>query len=242
MLPDIIVILIFICLCLAAYVFLRYSVVASKLAISSAADGVALGGKQAHARPTSRPSARVSPHLIIDTLNLAHWLRLQDSRSQSSRPLSTEEITSAIDTTAAQLKRRCAGTVVYVLKDQESRLNDAAVRAAYQAAAERNRVHIACAERTDWAQPAPATDNKAHATRGRDDFYMCLQASRYRCAVATEDRLRDFGELRAEVAPFHTVTFVYWRATPERDFIRPASPAYARLRRPCTIGFGALGL
>jgi hypothetical protein len=238
MIHDIIVILIFICLCLAAYVFLHYSVVVSKLAISTAADGVALGGKQARARP----SARASPHLIIDTLNLAHWLRSQNSRSQSSRPLSTDEITSAIDTTAAQLKRRCTGTVVYVLKDQESRLNNAAVRAAYQAAAERNRVHIACAERTDWPQLAPATDNKAHATRGRDDFYMCLQASRYRCAVATEDRLRDFSELRAEVPPFHTVTFVYWRATPERDFIRPASPAYARLRRPCTIGFGALGL
>ena len=224
---------------------------ASTLAVETAADALevaiddgiqALGGgklMKIPARSHARSHARSSPHLVVDTLNLAHWLR-----GKGAHPLSTKEITAAIDATAAKLKRRCCGTIVYVLKDQETLLNDAAVRAAYQAAAERNRVHIACAERTDWpAETQINTQGKiSHATRGRDDFYMCLQARRYRCPVATEDRLRDFGELRAEVAPFHTVTFVYWRATPERDFIRPASPAYARLQRPCTIGFKTLGL
>jgi len=207
-------------------------------------------------RQTTRPKKQTkSGHLIIDTLNLVHWLR---KSKQANAPVTTAEILLAIDRTAPQLRRRYSGTLVYVLKDQESQLNSSETRAQYQEAAERNRVHIACAERSDFAalgaRSASAQTNlqasaqanlqasaqASHSALGRDDFYMCLQADRYQCAVATCDRLRDFAEFRNKVAPFHTVTFVYWRATPERDFIRPASPAYARLRKPQTIEFSDL--
>jgi hypothetical protein len=185
--------------------------------------------------------------LIVDTLNLVHWLR---KNKQAGAPVTTAEIVLAIDKSAPQLRRRYSGAIVYVLKDQESQLNSAETRAQYQAAAERNRVHIACAERSDFAalsaQKASelaselASAQASHSALGRDDFYMCLQADRYRAAVATGDHLRDFAEFRDKVAPFHTVTFVYWRATPERDFIRPASPAYARLPKPRTVCFSEL--
>jgi len=191
-------------------------------------------------RQTTRPKKQTkSGHLIVDTLNLVHWLR---KSKQANAPVTTAEILLAIDGTASQLRRRYSGTLVYVLKDQESQLNSSETRAQYQEAAERNRVHVACAERSDFAAlGAQRVGERArHSALGRDDFYMCLQADRYQCAVATCDRLRDFAEFRDKVAPFHTVTFVYWRATPERDFIRPASPAYARLRKPLTIEFSDL--
>ena len=194
--------------------------------------------------PRRRVGLMPSAHLVVDTLNLAHWLR-RGGPGQGAAPLSAAEIVRAIDRTAAPLKKRFSGTLTYILKDQETVLNDAAVRAAYQAAAERNRVHIACAERSDFAAASnhsARSHAEPHSARGRDDFYMCLQARRYRCAVASEDRLRDFAEFRGEIAPFHTLTFVYWRATPERDFIRPASPAYAQLRRPRLLRFEDLGI
>jgi hypothetical protein len=210
------------------------------------ADAIAVGGGP-H-RQTTRPKRKLtSEHLVVDTLNLVHWLR---KNRQADAPVTTAEIVLAIDRTAPQLRRRYSGTLVYVLKDQESQLNSSEIRAQYQEAAERNRVHVACAERSDFAAlgaqragknvSALAGEQASHSALGRDDFYMCLQADRYQCAVATCDRLRDFAEFRDKVAPFHTVTFVYWRATPERDFIRPASPAYARLRKPLTIEFSDL--
>ena len=204
---------------------------------------VAAVGGAPHRQMTRPKRKTTSDHLVVDTLNLVHWLH---KCKQSHAPISTAEIVSAIDKSAPQLRRRYSGVIVYVLKDQESRLNSAEIRAQYQEAAERNRVHIACTERSDFAalgaQSASVQANlhAKHAALGRDDFYMCLQADRYRSAVATCDRLRDFAEFRAAIAPFHTVTFVYWRATPERDFIRPASPAYARLRKPHTIEFSDL--
>jgi len=202
----------------------------------------ALGGA---ARP---PLAK---NIVVDTLNLAHWLRANSSGAPSQKgPLTTAEITAAIERAAPALRRRFPGEIVFVLKDHNNTLNDGGVRAQYQAAAERARVRIVCAERyLPGAEPGTQTYSKNaknaishHSADGRDDFYMCLLARQLRCAVATEDRLRDFAEFRKEVKPFIVVTFAHWRALPARDFVRPDARAFAGLRRPRRIGFAELGI
>lgn len=184
-----------------------------------------------------RLPARESPHLVVDTLNLAHWL----SGGSETVRLSPERIAEAIDRTAPELRKRYQGRVMYVLKDRESRFSSDADREAYRLAAVRNRVYVCAAER--YADPPKGVDpSSAHSARGRDDFYMALLAWKWRCPVATEDRLRDFSQLRATIQPFHVYEWAYWREAPSRDFIRPEAPTYARVRKPRAIRFGALGL
>jgi hypothetical protein len=198
--------------------------------------GAARGG--ARGGGAARGAQAPSKNLVVDTLNLAHWLRAQSAVMHPVRPLDTAEIISAIGRGAVALRARFPGTLTFVLKDQDSALNDSATRAAYQAAAERYRVHIVCAEKYDLPLRASAT--QLHAASGRDDFYMCLLARKLRCCIATEDRLRDFAEFRKTVAPFISVSFAYWRALPSRDYIRPDAGAFARLRRPCLLRFSEI--
>ncbi len=187
----------------------------------------------------SPPDKAHSAHLIVDTLNLVHWLGLASAKPGAPGApggLTPEVIAEAIDRTAAALKARHPGRVVYVLKDRESTLNTDASRDVYRAAAERNGVYVVVAERYD-AAAAPrdgttAATRAEHSARGRDDFLTALLAARYRCAVLTEDRLRDFDRFRATIAPFHTLEYAFWRAAPAREYVRPDAAAYARLRKP----------
>jgi len=186
-------------------------------------------------RPRRTPDPAESPHLIVDTLNLAHWVHGEALR-EGRATLTPDLIAETVDRTAPTLKLRHPGTIVYVLKDRESRFNDEAARAVYKAAADRNRVWIAVAEQYP-DPPAGVKKTEEHSARGRDDFYIALLARRWRCAVLTEDRLRDFDRFRATIPPFHVYEFAFWRDLPHREFVRPDSPAYARLRKPRMVRY-----
>ncbi|MFA6166482.1 MAG: hypothetical protein WC700_07705 [Gemmatimonadaceae bacterium] len=177
-------------------------------------------------------------HVVVDTLNLAHWLQ----GPQSGQPrLTAEAIVDAVDRTAPALKLRWPGRVMYVLKDRETALNDEGVRARLAEAAKRNGVYIIVAER--YADPPSSAAAPAeHSSRGRDDFLMALLAHQWRCPVLTDDRLRDFDRFRATVSPFQYYEFAFWRELPAREFVRPDSPAHARLRRPRTLRYDSAGL
>jgi hypothetical protein len=180
------------------------------------------------ARPPRRgPDPARSPHLVVDTLNLTHWLR-------GPAALTPETIVETINEAAPTLKRRHPGNLIFVVKDRESQFNSDATRNLFKEAAERNKVTVAITERY-LDPPAGAKPSAEHSARGRDDFYTSVLAFRLRCAVLTADRLRDFEEFRATVRPFHTIEYAFWRAQPHREYIRPDSRAYARLRRPATI-------
>jgi hypothetical protein len=178
------------------------------------------------------PDYAKSPHLVVDTLNLAHWIR----GSEGGLAMSPAIIADTIDRTAPALRARHAGRVMYVLKDRESQFNDEAAREVYRQAAVRNRVYVLAAER--YPDPPKGVPPSAeHSARGRDDFFTALLARRWRCAVLTEDRLRDFDRFRATIQPFHVYEFAFWRAAPHREFIRPEAPAYARLARPRLVRY-----
>lgn len=219
LLAALLVLLVILCLILAA------------LCLSGPAGAVLGGASAAVTRGVRRRGAdpALSPHIVVDTLNLTHWLLRPDS-------LTPAVIVSAIDKTAPTLKLRHPGRVMYVLKDRESQFNDEAAREAYREAAVRNGIYVYVVERYP-DPPAGVKPSAEHSSRARDDFFTALLAFRWRCAVLTEDRLRDFDRFRATVSPFHVYEFAFWREQPHRDFIRPESPAYARLRRPKLVRY-----
>ena len=176
-------------------------------------------------------------HLVIDGLNLIHWLHERDNGR--ALKLDPAAVAAAIKRTAPVFRKSLRdryGLLIYVLKDRDGTLNDSSVRAAYQAAAEQYKVEITCVEQESVKQGGP----RSHASRGRDDFYTCLLAQHYRCAVASEDRMRDFAQFRAEVPPFRTVTFSPWRAIPATDYVRPSDWDYRRLKHPRMVRFEQL--
>ena len=184
----------------------------------------AVGGIEGRRHSGRRPSS--SSHLIIDTLNLSYWLH--------GLPPTPALIASTIDQSAPVLRAQYAGQVVYVLKDRDSRFIDEAARRIYQQAAGRNGVAVCIAERYS-DPPVGNKPSKEHSSRGRDDFYIAILAARYRCAVLTADTFRDFERFRATLSPFHVIEFSHWRDLPAREFIRPESLQYSRLRKPKTI-------
>lgn len=215
------------------------------LAAAAAVPEITGGGAPRRAARTAAILKR--PHAVVDTLNLVRWW--------GEPATTTESIIRVIDATAPALRRRFPGELWYVLKDRDSLLNTPEVRSRYQAAAERNSVRIAVAEKyadppragpADLGAGVPADSvelaRREHAERGRDDFYAALLAHRWRCPIITEDRLRDFDLFRSELDPFQVWQFSCARAQPERDFIRPRSAAYSRLPRPRRLGYEAAGL
>jgi hypothetical protein len=186
------------------------------------------------------PDYSKSPHIVVDTLNLTHWLHEQRRRQ---RPLDEKPLTltaaviaETVDRTAAILRARHGGRVMYVVKDRESQFSDDAAREVYKRAAERNGVYLLAAERYP-DPPKGVAASAEHSARGRDDFFEAVLAHRWRCAVLTEDRLLDFGRFRATVQPFHVYEFAFWRALPHREFVRPESAAYVRMKKPRVVRF-----
>ena len=207
------------------------------------------GSPRTRTHMRTRPQPGRPRHLVVDGLNLIHWLHARARGPHSPRAravdLGPAAVTAAIAETAPLFRKALRdpyGLLIYVIKDRDGTLNDSAVRAAYQAAAEKYRVEITSVEQDTEGIAAlcGTAAARSHAARGRDDFYTCLLAQRYRCPVASEDRLRDFEEFRAQVPPFRTVSFTRASALPANDYIRPSDSAYRRLKRPRMLRFEQL--
>lgn len=204
--------------------------------------GIAVATARTHTGGAdSRQSASArSPHVVVDTLNLAHWLGRGDG------PVSVAE---AVDSTAPTLRKKWPGRIMYVTKDRESSQptidSRAAQHAEYAAIAERNRVYLYSVEKYQDPPASSAETNAAiaaaeHTSRGRDDYYTAELARRWKCPVLTEDRMRDFDRFRTAIPPFQVWEFDFARTQPSRDFIRPSDAA--PLRRPRAVRFATAGL
>ena len=167
--------------------------------------------------------ANASDNVVVDTLNLTHWLaecapadtsrKAKKGRRQKLQ-VTQCDIVGAIERTAPILKDRFPGEVIYVVKDRDSVPNDERTRIIYAVAARRCGVSVHITERTGDARAAwqpDGSDKPTHQGGGRDDFYMGVLAWKYRCVVLTEDRMRDFQELKHEVDPFRVHTIDHWR-------------------------------
>lgn len=172
-------------------------------------------------------------HIVVDTLNLAHWIHGKALKSAGA--LNTARIIDTIDRTAPIVRVAYPGRVMYVVKDRESVLNDPDTRVAYADAATRNKVYINVVERYDLEA---AKQPESHSARGRDDLYMAMLARQWKCPVLTEDRFRDFDKFREDVGPFHVYEFAYWRALPAREYVRPS--ALRALKKPFAVRYAQL--
>ncbi len=231
---EFLVLFVVVCLVLAAMCLARGNLAnpmgAQQQGLSDALGHTVGGGRSPPGR-TRLASRRAPPaHLVVDTLNLTHWI----NPAGPSNPLTPDRIIEAIDATAPVLKQQYRDKVIYVLKDRDSRFDDAEVREKYGLAAQRNGVYVSVASKYR-EPPAGTKPSTEHSSLGRDDFYMALLAARNHCAVLTADKLRDFSRFRATIPPFYVVEYAYWRDAPEYEFVRPESTAYARLRRPPTV-------
>jgi hypothetical protein len=215
---NIVILLLIILIIILALLILKRNVVASLI----------FGGGTRVSR------AAESKHIIIDALNLTHWLK--SSLWHDDTSIQFCDIIRAIDETAPILCKKFTGQVMYVTKDRESVFNDLQIRAIYQNAARRNKVYVIVAERY-IDPPAGTKPSLAHSARGRDDFLMSLLAWELRSAVLTKDRLKDFNEFRSKIPPFHTLEFIWWKDQPNKNYINPNSPAYSKIIKPITFDF-----
>jgi hypothetical protein len=164
-----------------------------------------------------------SPHIVVDALNLA--------RGDGG------DLAAVVAATASPLRERWPGRVMYVTKDRDTARGGKNRHAEYAALAAEHRVYIYSVEQYEdppasSAEVAAAVAAAEHASRGRDDYYMAVLASRWKCPVLTADRLRDFAAFRTSIPPFQVYEFSFARALPERDFVRPGA---APVRRPRTL-------
>lgn len=203
--------------------------------VASTADLVAEFAPLVFAGKESAGKESASENVIIDTLNLVHWLR----RGARETPRITIcDIVSAIEETAPTLKERYPGRVVYVTKDREADVGAdvrAWLRGIYQGVSKRCGVYIHDVEKLP---DDVSSSTSPHSSLGRDDFYIAMMAKQYRCSVLSRDKYRDLDDMkRGELGRFHVYTYSPFKDTPERDFVNPSAPEFARMRRPRTIDY-----
>ena len=217
----------------------------------SAGGAPVLGGAAPPSYKQGRRPLRPYEGVVVDTLNLTHWLH-----RRSPRPLTPCLILGAIEEAAPRLRLATKGRIVFVLKDRETATapaEKARARALFLSAAQRLGVDICLVERSPAAQLAddeprrtsarnPASGKEsAHASLGRDDFYLLLLASRLGARVLSLDRFRDLPAMKAGgLPPFHTLMFRPGRPAPVRDYVQPAAPEFRRLRLSPSLPFEAL--
>jgi hypothetical protein len=192
------------------------------------------GGRVTTHAARSKQQTLSSKSIVVDTLNLAHWLKRKHA---PSRTLELRDIIAAIDQTAPLLRHRYTDRIIYVTKDRETRDGGAeSTRTLYKLAAHRNRVYIHLVERYEHLEK-PKKPEK-HATLGRDDFYLILIASRLNCPVLSRDRFRDLADMKSgHLAKFHVYSYTPLQPWPERNYVNPAAADFTRVRRPITVDY-----
>jgi hypothetical protein len=165
-----------------------------------------------------------SKHIVIDTLNLTHSLL-------RGKKINATQILRAITDTAPVLIEKYPGRVMYVIKDQTSIHLTPETRLRIKASAVLNKVYIYIAEQY-INPPSGVKISSSHSAGGRDDFFMAILASKWRCSILTDDKLKDFADFRSTIQPFYVVEYNYWQHTAKKEYIRPESVGYIRLQRP----------
>lgn len=167
-----------------------------------------------------------SSNIVVDTLNLVHWMH------GGKVDMSEDLIIETINYAAPILKSKYPGRVMFVTKDRNSS-GGKWDSSKMQKIAEKNGIYIYSVENYELP-PKGVEASSSHSASGRDDFYMAILARQYKCRVCTGDHFGDFNEFRATVQPFHVYEYAFWRAIPDRIFIKP-DPSWASLRKPYTM-------
>jgi hypothetical protein len=185
-----------------------------------------------------RKAALQSKNLVVDTLNLAHWLR----RRAPLKKVDLCDILSAIDESAPIIRKKYTGRIIYVTKDRESpetSVEKARSRALYQSAARRNGVYVDVVERlpTDIARSS-SSRRKPHSGLGRDDFYLIVKSWKLNCPVLSRDRFRDLSEMKGgHLEKFRVYSYSPFTSLPSHDYVNPTAVEFAHMGRPVTVDY-----
>jgi hypothetical protein len=64
---------------------------------------------------------------------------------------------------------------------------------------------------------------------------------KFNCPVLSLDRFRDLVDMKAgHLDKFHVYSYSPFKAYPERDYVNPTAPEYARMVRPLTVDFSSV--
>lgn len=171
-------------------------------------------------------------NLIIDTLNMVHWLK----RNEDAKIFICDVI-KAIDDTAPILKQHYSGRVMYIIKDRDNSADERETQlrhALYAQAVVRNKIFIYSVERL------PDDYNKktvTHSAKERDDFYIILLAHKLHCSVLSRDRYRDLADMKKDVNKFHVNIFSPLSPLLTHDYVNPNALEYKYLKRPQLIDY-----
>jgi len=173
-------------------------------------------------------------HVVIDSLNLTHYL------TDNKHKITISEINNTIDKTSIILRAKYPGQVMYVVKGQETKHIEKDDLLLFANTAKRNKVNIYVIERytnEQHTQHMQHTQHTQHVQLGRDDYYMGLLANRYNCPVLSEDHFRDWNKLKASLSPFYVYEYRYYRDYPTREYIKPI---VLNIPRPNHIKFSTI--
>lgn len=180
-----------------------------------------------------------SSNIIVDTLNLTHWLNRRDPKKK----INICDIISAINITAPLLKNEYTGRIIYVTKDRETQVEkdeSVSLRKIYQTAAHTNNVYINVVERLP-EEVREVKMNKSHASLGRDDFYLIMLAWNLHCPVLSRDRFHDLSDMKTgHLDKFHVYIYSPVKYLPERDYVNPAAAEFSRMQRPIIIDYSTV--
>ena len=183
------------------------------------------GGAAAKRKSRHAIAVENSKNIIVDTLNVTHWMYGK---------VSSTDIANTINKLTPLLAKIYKGDIMFVLKDQDNSFYSEEDHKLFKWLSDKNKITIYVAEK--YIDPPQSQNKKTdiHSAKGRDDFYMSVLAAKYKCAVVTEDAMKDFGKFCSNIQPFHVLIYRFWKDIPDKDYIRPEF-GYSNLRRPFRV-------
>nr|BBO53973.1 hypothetical protein [Abalone asfa-like virus]BCY04532.1 Histone-like DNA-binding protein [Abalone asfa-like virus] len=186
-------------------------------------------------RPDSigRSFIKAKTNLVIDSLNLTHWLYPEKEH------ICQEDVISMIKTLTPKLRKHYSNKLMFVTKDAENTELTYEQKKQFNTLAHDLKVYIYLAEKLRDVNDKK--DPTQHSYKGRDDFMMTHLGNSLDCAVLTKDSLKDIQELELAVPPFKLSIFSFMSKYPEKMIITPKKLTSKR-KKPVLIWPDSLNL
>lgn len=159
--------------------------------------------------------------IVVDTLNICHFI---------FNEVNETNIIKTITEVSVKWKRKKETRIMFVLKDSTMLPISSTFEYLLFEECKKQRVYCYIA--------MLARDIKHsyshHASLGRDDYICAFLAKKYKCSVLSNDKFRDFRDLKYHVESFYLHSYSYASDKVIIDFI---NPKHIRLHRPTVVPY-----
>lgn len=150
--------------------------------------------------------------IVIDTFNVIHFIKKDDKIY-----LSANKICAIIEYIAIKLKKYFSGRIMFIIKDEETKLHDTTVNnEKYKELAKKLHIYIYIAESYKSNAPSWELPNwiskDIHSLKGRDDFAAIMISKEFNCPILSNDNYGDRSEFNYSVAPFKLLEYNWYSA------------------------------